>query len=180
MRARQLLLLLVAATPALSQGPARRPMSLDDLMAIKNVGAVALSPNGAQVAFVVSGWEHPNAKGDADKGDKHDVRGHVFLAPADASQPPRQLTYSERGESQPAWSPDGSTLAFVSARGTAAGEDGPRPQLHLLRLAGGEGRTAHQRPRRCHRLHLGTRRALDRVFDNGFTLARRRGAAPAS
>ena len=131
-------LLSFLATVALGQAAGtKRPMSLDDLMAVKNVGGVAMAPNGAQVAFVISGWEHPNAK-DADKGDKHDVRSHLFLVPADGSQPARQLTFSERGESQPAWSPDGSTIAFVSARGAASGDDGPRPQIHLLRLAGGE------------------------------------------
>jgi dipeptidyl aminopeptidase/acylaminoacyl peptidase len=54
---------------------------------------------------------------------------------ADGSRPARQITFGERGESQPTWSPDGSTLAFVSARG--AGED-VRAQIHLLRLEGGE------------------------------------------
>ena len=138
-RSRIITSVVVLAFSAVSAAAqARRPMSLDDLMAMKNVGGVAISPDGAQVAFTVGGWEHPNSKGEADKGDKHDVRSHVFLVPADGSAPPRQLTFSERGESQPAWSPDGSTLAFVSARGTASGDDGPRPQVHLLRLTGGE------------------------------------------
>jgi len=46
---------------------AKRPMSVDDMMTLKNVGGVAISPNGSQVVYVVSAWEHPNAnpaKGD--------------------------------------------------------------------------------------------------------------------
>jgi Tol biopolymer transport system component len=130
---------LVAQTPA--GGIARRPMSIDDIMSLNNVGGAQISPNGSQVVYVVSAWEHPNAnpaKGDTAKGDKHEVRAHLWIVPADGSRPARQITFSERGESQPQWSPDGSTIAFLSARGTASGEDGPRPQIHLLRLDGGE------------------------------------------
>ncbi|HVT38037.1 MAG TPA: S9 family peptidase [Gemmatimonadaceae bacterium] len=134
--------LALGAAAAVAQGTTRHPMSIDDIMAMKNVGGPAISPNGTLVAFTVSGWEHPGAKSDTAKSDRHDVRGHVWLVPADGAGRPRQLTFSERGESQPLWSPDGTTLAFISARGAAAtgGDDasGPRAQIHLLRLAGGE------------------------------------------
>ncbi|HKW09475.1 MAG TPA: hypothetical protein VJO33_03785, partial [Gemmatimonadaceae bacterium] len=46
---------------------AKRPMNIEDMMALKNVGGAAISPNGALVVYTVSGWEHPNAtpaKGD--------------------------------------------------------------------------------------------------------------------
>jgi dipeptidyl aminopeptidase/acylaminoacyl peptidase len=125
----------------LAQGGAKRPMTIDDLMALRNVGAASISPNGSQVVFVVSAWEHPNAtpaKGDTAKGDKHEVRSHLWIVATDGSRPARQLTFSERGESGPQWSPDGSMIAFVSARGSAPGEEAPRPQIHLLRLDGGE------------------------------------------
>ena len=130
---------LAALVPALlaAQG-AKRPMSIDDIMSMKSVGAPSISPNGALVAFTVGAWEHPNAKADTAKGDRHETRSHVWMVPADGSQPARQLTFSERGESAPAFSPDGSTLAFLSARGTAAaGQDAPRAQIWLLRIIGG-------------------------------------------
>jgi Tol biopolymer transport system component len=63
----------------------------------------------------------------------------VWLVPATGGTP-RQLTYGERGESQPSWSPDGSTIAFVTARGAGTGDDAPRPQLWLLPADGGEAR----------------------------------------
>ena len=129
--------LLVGAHLA-AQAP-KRAMTLDDIMALRNVGGPAISPTGTHVAFTVSGWEHPNAKGDTAKGDRHDVRSHVWLVPTDGSAQPRQLTFSERGEGAPSWSPDGTIIAFTSARGTAAaGADAPRSQLYFLPLAGGE------------------------------------------
>jgi dipeptidyl aminopeptidase/acylaminoacyl peptidase len=134
--------LVLAAAAASAQSPAKRPMSIDDMMALKNVGGAAISPNGALVVYTVSGWEHPNAnpvRGDSARGDKHEQRSHLWLVSTDGAQPPRQITFSERGESQPAWSPDGSMIAFVSARGAASGDEQPKGQIHLLRLDGGEG-----------------------------------------
>ena len=120
---------------------AKRPMTVDDMMTLKNVGGVAISPNGLQVVYVVSAWEHPNAnpaKGDTARGDKHEMRSHLWLVPTDGSRPARQITFSERGETQPQWSPDGSMIAFLSARGAVSGDEQPRPEIHLLRLEGGE------------------------------------------
>lgn len=146
-----LLVASIASGSVYAQTP-RRPMTFEDVMAIRQVGTVELSPNGQQVAFTVSAWEHPNAKSasgadstkpDTARGDKHDMRSHVWLVSSSGGAP-RQLTFSERGESQPAWSPDGRVLAFISARGaagtagTATGDDGPRPQVWLLSLDGGE------------------------------------------
>jgi Tol biopolymer transport system component len=48
---------------------------------------------------------------------------------------PRQLTFSERGENAPQWSPDGRSLAFLSARGT--GTDA-KTQIWILPMDGGE------------------------------------------
>ena len=107
-------------------------------MRIRGVGGVALSPTGDRVLYTVSAWEHPSAKADTALGDKHERRSHVWIVPF-AGGTTRQLTSSERGESQPQWSPDGSIISFVSARGTATGDDAPRPQLWLLHADGGEG-----------------------------------------
>ncbi len=127
------------AAPAQTTSTAKRPMTIDDIMAMKNVAAPEISPAGDYVVFTVSAWEHSNAKGDTARGDRHDMRSHVWLVPTNGSRPPRQLTFSERGESSPTWSPDGSMIAFISARGVAAaGADAPRPQLYVLPVEGGE------------------------------------------
>jgi len=132
-----LVMLGLAAAAAVAQAPAKRPMSLDDIMSLKSVGAPNISPNGTTVVFTIGGWEHPNAKSDTAKGDKHDSRSHIWVVPADGSAPPRQLTFSERGESAPAFSPDGNTIAFITARGPST-EAAPKSQIYLLPLAGGE------------------------------------------
>ncbi len=92
---------LILAPVALAQS--KRPMALSDIFDLKNVGAVALSPDASAVAFAVSAWEHPNAKPapDTAKGDRHEVRSHLWLV-STAGGTPRQLTFSERGENAPA------------------------------------------------------------------------------
>ncbi|WP_396213910.1 prolyl oligopeptidase family serine peptidase [Gemmatimonas sp.] len=132
---------VVAAALLIPTVAAAQPRGLDDadIMRLKAVGGVSLSPDGARVLYTVSAWEHPAARGDTALGDRHERRSHVWLVAATGGTP-RQLTYGERGESQPSWSPDGSTIAFVTARGAVTGDDAPRPQLWLLPADGGEAR----------------------------------------
>jgi dipeptidyl aminopeptidase/acylaminoacyl peptidase len=124
--------LLFVAVPVLAQ----RPMTIDDIMDLKNVGPVQVSPDGARVLYTVSGWEHPAAR-DTSRGDRHDLRSHVWLVMADGSGG-RQLTFGERGESAPQWSPDGKYISFVAARGTPTGDDAPRAQIWQMHADGGE------------------------------------------
>lgn len=120
---------------------AAQPRGLDDtdIMRLKGVGGVAMSPDGQKVLYTVTAWEHPNARGDTALGDRHERRSHVYLVSATGGVA-KQLTYGERGESQPTWSPDGRSVAFVAARGSGTGDDAPRPQLWLLPADGGEAR----------------------------------------
>jgi len=140
MFAATLVLTTALSAGARAQAPVR-PMTFADVMDLKGVGAVALSPDGSRVAYTVSGWEHPNARPPADptkpdtsKGDKHEMRSHIWLVPT-AGGAPRQLTFGERGESAPAWSPDGRALAFLSARGSG---DAVKSQVWILPMDGGE------------------------------------------
>ncbi len=106
----------VSAVRLAAQAPAAP--SIDDLLNLKRVGAPAISPDGRQVAFTIreTNWEE-NA-----------YETELWLGGSGAL---RQLTNSKKSSLQPAWSPDGAWLAFVSDR------DGKR-QLYRIAIAGGE------------------------------------------
>ena len=120
--------LLVASTPASTQV---RPVTIDDVLGIRAVGAPTLSPDGAAVLFMVRAWHDVPPEG------RKDARAHVWRAPADGSTPARQITFGEKGDSQPAWSPDGRHMSFVSARGRRQGRDA-QAQVWVMRTDGGE------------------------------------------
>jgi dipeptidyl aminopeptidase/acylaminoacyl peptidase len=119
--------LFVLCVPAAGAQAAKRPMTFDDIMSIRGLGGIELAPDGESVVYTVSAWEHA--------GDPPVKRTHLWLARVDGGAP-RQLTSGDHGESSPHWSPDGRTIAFISARGT--GDDAPKPQIWLLPVDGGE------------------------------------------
>jgi dipeptidyl aminopeptidase/acylaminoacyl peptidase len=119
-------LLLVAATPAAAQ---RRPVTVDDILGMKVVGSPMVSPDGAQVIYTVRQWQAER--------DRMESRTHIWKVPV-AGGPARQITFGERGDAQPQWSPDGRSISFVSARGPASGDEPPRGQIYVMPVDGGE------------------------------------------
>jgi Tol biopolymer transport system component len=81
------------------------------------------------VIYTVRHWE-------PDK-DRTESRTRIWIV-STAGGNARQLTFGERGDTQPQWSPDGRHISFVSARGPVSGDDPPRAQLYLMRADGGE------------------------------------------
>jgi dipeptidyl aminopeptidase/acylaminoacyl peptidase len=90
-----LLWLLAAAAPA---APGGRAMTVDDLITATGVTRQALSPDGKQVAYVVT---------TTDPASLERV-GHLWIVGSDGGSAPRQITSGARGESTPAFSPDGT------------------------------------------------------------------------
>jgi dipeptidyl aminopeptidase/acylaminoacyl peptidase len=128
------LCLAAGATPALAQqrpGPAAAPqhaMTFNDLIAVKAVSDPEISPDGKQVAYVVS---TPSLQ------ENRNV-SHVWLADL-ASGENRQITHGTGSDFAPRFSPDGGSVAFISTR-----EDGAH--VWVLPLGGGEGRKVTSLP----------------------------------
>jgi dipeptidyl aminopeptidase/acylaminoacyl peptidase len=115
-----------------------RPVTFDDLMSMRAVGSAAISPDAAWVLFTVRGWE--SAGKDGDKNDRKESRTHVWRVPVASASPAgaRQITFGDKGESAPAWSPDGRLISFLTSRGAPSDEEA-RPQIWVMRSDGGEG-----------------------------------------
>jgi len=98
-------LTLALAVPAGAVGqPAR--WTPETGLRLKLIGGAEVSPDGARVVF------HVGLPVTA--GDKSEILQRVYLTPTDGSGSPRQLTADERSSFSPAWSPDGSQIAFLS------------------------------------------------------------------
>lgn len=123
---RALLIILVFVV----SGPlaAGKLVTIEDSLAIRDVGSPAFTPDGKYLIFTVSDW---------DKKENRRV-SHVYSV-ATTGGPLIQLTRGEKGETGPQASPDGRWLAFLAERDKADDPDGERTrQIWLLPLAGGE------------------------------------------
>ena len=111
------------------EGQTRRPITAQDLWAFQRVGAPALSPDGKTAVFAVTEWSIPKSKSTSS----------LWLTDV-AGGEPRRLTQGGT-DGAPAWSPDGSRVAFVSKRG-----DDDAAALYVIRVGGGEARRVASMP----------------------------------
>ncbi|MCC7125226.1 MAG: S9 family peptidase, partial [Acidobacteria bacterium] len=123
---------LSAVAPVAAQ--ATRPATFEDVLAVKAVASPMLSPDGTRVIYTVRQWEPRSA----DNSDRLEARTRIWMVPADGSTPARQITFGERGDTQPQWSPDGRFISFVSSRGAEEGGEEPKAQVYVMRADGGE------------------------------------------
>src|SRR5437667_9476261 len=98
----------------------KRAMTIEDVLAIKNVSDAQVSPDGKWIAYVVTSVDMKENANDAD----------VWLV-STAGGDTIRLTTSKKNDTQPRWSPDGKRIAFISAR-----EE--KPQIFLISPFGGE------------------------------------------
>ena len=110
-----LLALLLQAAAAAPQAP-----TIDQLVELRRVVSVALSPDGSRVAYVVreANW------------DENAFETEIWLADAGGGEP-RRLTNAKKSSDAPAFSPDAKRLAFASDRGE-------KRQVYLIDPRGGE------------------------------------------
>lgn len=124
MRRFSVLLLILLVVPTLC---ARRGVSPEDYFNFEFVSDPHLSPNGRQVAYVVTTVD--------EKANRR--RTSLWVVATDGGSPSRRLTSEGASATHPRWSPDGTRLAFLSSRGGEG--DGPaRAQIFVLRMDGGE------------------------------------------
>ncbi len=115
--------LLAASTAPHAQTPMSLPKvapTVDQILSLKRAASPELSPDGRWVAYTVreANW------------DENAYETEIWLADA-AGGAARQLTNAKKSSQSPAWSPDGSKLAFVSDRTD-------KRQIYLINPQGGE------------------------------------------
>lgn len=110
----------------------KRPMTIEDVLAMKNVGGAQISPDGKMVLYSLSYADLKENKS----------RTELWMVRTGGGEPFR-FTSGERDTAQ-SWSPDGQTIAFLSARDGGSSAEGspgrPNPQIHLISPFGGEAR----------------------------------------
>lgn len=135
-----LLLTTLVAVNVLAKDVDNRLFQPGDVHRIKNVGDIALSPDGKWIAY---GVETTNVNKDESASD-------LFMVDWDGSTR-IQLTHTEdSSESNPRFSPDGRYLAFIAARTDGKSEESDDPkaesQIWLLNRAGGEAQRLTEMP----------------------------------
>jgi dipeptidyl aminopeptidase/acylaminoacyl peptidase len=117
------LLLLSVHTFADSE---KKPITVDDLWAVKRIGSPSLSPDGKWAAVDLTSYDMKENNSTSD----------IWLIPTSSSVgEKRQLTAHSAKDSGPLWSPDGRTILFLSKR---EGDDAI--QIYLISTSGGEAR----------------------------------------
>lgn len=100
----------------------KRRVKPEDLYELLSVGNPVFSPDGKRAAYVVTGISE----------EKNDYYSNIFVLDPETKES-FQWTYGKCRNHSPAWSPDGTRLAFVSNRN---GD----PQIYVMNTDGGEAK----------------------------------------
>ncbi|MFW6140165.1 MAG: S9 family peptidase [Acidobacteriota bacterium] len=95
-----------------------------DLLKLKTMTDVDISTDGEKAVFVC------NSMGKDSQGNDRYFR-HLWLIDLEENNELTQLTFGERSDRSPSWSPDGSCIAFIRSFEN-------KPQIWILPLTGGE------------------------------------------
>jgi dipeptidyl aminopeptidase/acylaminoacyl peptidase len=109
----------------------KRGIMPEDYFSFEVISDPHISPDGKAIAYVLTTIDQK----------KNRRESSIWLLPIDGSAVPRRLSAEGFSSSYPRWSPDGKTLAIISARNSesSAGEES-KAQIYLLpMIRGGEG-----------------------------------------
>ena len=121
-----LLFAMPASRPALAQ--TRRGVLPEDYFLFETITDPHLSPDGKAVAYVLTIVDQK----------KNRRESSIWLLPVDRAATPRRLSTEGFSSSAPRWSPDGTTLAILSARTSdSSAAEKPKTQIYLLPMTGG-------------------------------------------
>lgn len=107
-----------------------KPIVASDLMKIATTNQIQISPDGSRAVMVVT------RKAVKNENDYY-YTNHLYLLDLLSKSEPTQLTFGDKNDGQPQWSPDSKQILFVRT-------DGERSQLWLLPLSGGEAHVITQ------------------------------------
>ncbi len=115
-----ILLLFVSVTIAQN----KRPVVTSDLMKIATANQIQISPDGSKAVMVVTRKAVKNE-------NEYYYTNHLYLLDLVGNTEPAQLTFGDKNDGQPQWSPDGKQIAFTRT-------EGEKSQVWILPLTGGE------------------------------------------
>ncbi len=101
-------------------------VKITDMLKIKTAGNITLAKDGSKSAFTVTSIV-PDEKSKQD----YKYETQIYMMSTTGASSPKQLTRAKEGGMQPAWSPDGSQLAFARMVDE-------KLQVFLLSMDGGE------------------------------------------
>ena len=120
--ARVLIVASIAATRLAAQDGGPKRWTVDDVMAVKGVGDVAISPDGKRIAYVVT-----------ERSTESNVTNSDVWVVSVTGGDARRVTSGPRADRAPQWSNDGSWIAFISDRA-----ENKRTQVYGIDPSGGE------------------------------------------
>lgn len=115
-------ILFILLLAAFQSGLAQRAPTFEEVLSLRSVGNVTVSPNGKMIAYTVQTTDWSD--------NRYDTEIWLWREGENAFQ----FTNNPRGSSMaPLFSPNGQWLAFLSERGN-------KNQIYLMRVTGGEAR----------------------------------------
>ncbi len=115
-------ILLFFALSSLAQN--KKPIVTSDLMKIATASQIQISPDGNKAVAVVT-------RKAVKTENEYYYTNHLYLLDLVSTAEPTQLTFGDKNDGQPQWSPDGRQIAFTRT-------EGEKSQVWILPLTGGE------------------------------------------